>query len=236
MSKLKLLASAATIVVGALAFGTHPAFADIVFQTGNHPQANEQNILFEASELGTSLDNGEVDHSGAAVSFDSLTNQLLNQQAKGQADIFCALNCTNNGGNESSQLNSIEMKAGKDANGILTAWTDAIINLDFGIGTAHVVATDNLGGTFNFDLKNGENFLTMVVVPGTNEFITDIRVTGVGTPFGFNSFKQPRVSGVCELVSATSCSPIETPEPASLGLLGLGLLGTVAFSIRKRQG
>src|SRR4051812_12100121 len=65
------------------------ARAEIIFQTGNHPQANETNILFEASETDTTLDNGEVGHSGAGVTFDSLTGQHLTQQAKGQADIFC---------------------------------------------------------------------------------------------------------------------------------------------------
>jgi len=225
------LLSAAAIVVGALWFGT-PAYADITFTAGNHPQANEDNILFEAPEIGTSLDNGEVDHTGAGVSFDSLTQQLITQQAQGQADIFCAANCVNNGGNESSQLSSIEMSPGLDFFGNQTAWLDAILNLDFGIGTALFTVTDQFDSTFTQLLGPGSNFMTIVATNG--EVITDIKVTNGGAPgsaFGFNSFKQPRVSGVCTVTSAGSCTPLSpVPIPGAVllfasGLVGLGVLG-----------
>lgn len=227
----KLLATTA-IVAGAL--WAMPASADIIFTLGNHPQADEQNILFGSSEIGVTLANGEVGHTGAGVRFTSLTQQIITQNAQGQADIFCAFNCVNNGGNQSSQLSSIRMSAGLDANNNLTAWTDAIINLDFGSGTAHVVATDQLGGSFNYDLGPGQNFLTMVVAPGSGEVITRIDVTGIGAGFGFNSFKQPRVSGLCTLQSATSCVPIETAEPATIATFGVGLLGLMGLAKRKR--
>ncbi len=57
------------------------------------------------------------------------------------------------------------MTAGLDAAGKATAWTDAIINLDFGTGTVTFSAMDNFSHSFTYALGNGENFLTMIAGP-----------------------------------------------------------------------
>jgi hypothetical protein len=222
---MKTVLIALGLVVGVLVAG--PASATIVFELGNHPQPDEQNILFTTPEIGLTLANGEVDHTGANVRFTTLGTplQIITQKAEGQADIFCAANCVDNGGNQSSQLGSIRMSAGLSANGNPTAWQDAILNLDFGTGTALVTVTDNFGAPFSYVLGPGQNFLTMVA--SDNEFIKQIDVTNAdpNAAFGFNSFKQPRVSGVCEFIG-TSCAEIPpgVPAPMPLFLLGAGLL------------
>jgi hypothetical protein len=215
------LLSGAAIVVGALSVGT-PAYANISFELGNHPQADETNVFFDGGETGLTLTSGHVGQSptGAAVNFTTLGNplQVLRQDSGGQAQIFCFLNCIDNsllgGPNLDRQLGSISMRAGLDADLNQTAWGDAIINLENGVGTALVTVTDNFGVPFSYKLGVGQNFLTMIASGG--ELITRIDVTNAipGADFGFDSFKQPRVSGLTTI-----------PEPRSLVLLGSALVG-----------
>jgi hypothetical protein len=67
------------------------ARADVIFQLGNHPQPDEQNILFSSPETGNPIW-GEVDHTGIAVRFQSTTGETLFQNAQGQAQIQNAAN------------------------------------------------------------------------------------------------------------------------------------------------
>ena len=210
-----------------LTFGTS-AYADVIFTLGNHPQTGEQNILFQTKEEGTAV-HGQVDHTGIGVTFDTLTGQELDQVAQGQADIFCATNCTEIFKGKTAALNSIEMFAPGHGFG------DIIFNLNNGEGTAHVQATDNFNDTFNYMLGHGQNYLTLTTKPdahGNPEFITDLKITEATTstnPFGWEDFKQPRVSGTCSLATATSCIPVITvPEPPmGLVVMGAGFLGLI---------
>lgn len=100
------------------------------------------------------------------------------------------------------------------------SFTDVILNPFFGSGTATVtvLTTNNQTFTFSYTLSNGQNFLTIVADPGTR-----IASVTVNAPGGFTDLRQPRISG----------AEANVPEPASLLLLGGGLLGLAGVG-RKR--
>lgn len=164
------------------------------------------------------------------MTFSTLTDQTLIQNASGQADIYCGSNCVDGGAkNTSSQLNSLEISLAPGYGS-----TDFIGNLVFGEGTAQISVTDQTGATFTFDLGNGQNFFTLTAT--NNEVITDIQIIAEdpSATFGWNDFKQPRISGVCTLTDHT-CTPIPIPEPATLTLFATALLGLGLF-VRRRTG
>ena len=208
-------ASLATAALFALSLlSAQSANATIVFTDGNHPQTGESNILFGASESGSTI-TGEVDHSGIDVNFTSATQTLL-QKAKGQADIF-----NSSGG----LLTGITVTLGGDH-----TFGDFILNLQGLNGDALITVIAN-DGTFTHTLSagpgNGSNFLTTVAIDG--ESMTSISVSA---PDGFTDFKQPRISEVSGFNPGPGPG---VPEPATLALLGSALLGYGAMRRRRQR-
>ena len=74
--------------------------------------------------------------------------------------------------------------------------------------------------TFSYTLSNGQNFLTIVADPGTR-----LASVMVSAPGGFPDLRQPRISG----------AEANVPEPASLLLLGGGLLGLAGVGRKLRR-
>jgi len=201
-----------TFLLVALIAGSGSASADIIFTLGNHPQADEANILFAAAQTGTTI-TAEVDHTGVAAIFSTLTGQTLQQTAQGQADIF---NVT--GG----LLTSMDFK-------LQTGYTfgDFIMNLQNGTGTAHVLAIADNDASFDYNLGPGQNFLTLTTASG--ESISEVQVTMLNGIGGWLDFKQPRISQVCS--GATCVTPL--PEPAALLIFGATLFGLAVTARRK---
>lgn len=99
---------------------------------------------------------------------------------------------------------------------------DIILNPFFGSGTATVTVTTANAETFTFSytLTNGQNFLTIVADPGTR-----LASVMISAPGGFTDLRQPRISG----------AEANVPEPASLLLLGGGLLGLAGVGRKLRR-
>jgi hypothetical protein len=224
----KLLLATVFSLAAMASVGT--AQADFVFTEGNNPGAVEENILFGAKYTNVQSLTGFTNQTGAPVTFSSLTgsNQLIGTNGIGQADIICTANCNtfSTGGANGAQLTNLEIKVGAGFGA-----TDFIGNLDFGEGTANIVVVDQFGASFQYILSQGQNFFTLNAING--EVIKDIQISSytAGQNFGFNLFKQPRISGICTLQGDT-CTPVA--EPASLAVLGVGL-AALGIVTRRRQ-
>jgi hypothetical protein len=186
-----------------------PAFANAVFQLGNHPQPNEQNILFGSDQVGTTVF-GFTNFTNTTVQFSSTTDTLV-VTSSGQAKVTAADGLVND--------ITISVPGTTFADFILNPFKPAA-NTDLQIT---VVMSDASVFTFGpYGSTNGNNFLTITTSGG--ELISSVTIDSAG---GFQDLRQPRISGV-------TGAPI--PEPSSLLLLGSGALGILGVLRRKLIG
>ena len=181
------------------------AYANSVnFMPGNHPQANEEEILFNTAMTGNTI-TGHTNQTHAAVDFTSMGTVLSGKG--GQSDIDA----------ESGLIHDITITMpGFD-------FKDYIFNATKPTDANNIIVdvflTDGTEVTDNFNNNDhGQNFLTIVATGSA--LIDKITITSSG---GFASLDHNRVSGVAAV-----------PEPSSPLLLGCGLLGFVPMLRRKK--
>ena len=213
-SNLKqLLIALAVFGIVSVAAGT--AKADIVVVNGVNNQGTDNVLLNPATNVTTVT--GTVGPNNLVVNFTSTSgSQLLNANPSGQATVSGGL------GNAGFTQLSFGL-ANNDT------FTRAVFNINAVISGSVVIHVEGVnidGGFFEDDFvvdANGQNFFTVTAING--QAMTSISLSAINGAL-FEDVRQVRLGGF-------EGEETPVPEPASMVLLGTGLLGAAA-GLRKR--
>ncbi len=223
--------------VGALSLlATVPARADLVLQTGLvGGSGGLSNVVFNPCGLGTQL--------GVTI------QGCLNDSPTTLVNFFGLENLTIGGG---GQATIVADDGAFDALHIqLADPTLGFTKLQFNIdalddGTASFIGVDQFGTVFNFGSfeidGNGQNLFTMSALNG--QVATSFTILSTTPLQSISDLGQVRLGASSAAVCANgatnfpicSLQVVETPEPISVALMGVGLLGLGAARMFRRRG